>query len=536
MSLLRAAGKVSFLTLVSRVLGLVRDVVTYSVFGTSWVSGAFVLAWTVPNLLRRLLGEGALSAAFLPAFARARAREGEPAARALMASVGGALVFGLGSLCAIAVVVGLAIPPDAWQLQPGANAPAGVGSAEVGALFRDLLAILLPYAVPVCVLAIWSGALQSLGSFGPGASAPILLNLFWLAALAVVHVRGTDDLAGAARLVAWFLLAGGFAQLALAAVPLHRRGFLAPLRWPRRGDASRAVFVAMLPTAIGMSVVQLNVLLDQAIAAWMIGAEANNHVYLANRLLLFPHALVALPLATVVFPKLAEHASRDDNGALRKALDSALSLTMLLAVPAAVGLALIADTLLDVAFVHGRYTAEDAATTRWTTIMLVLGLPAIGSAQLQARALYALGDTRTPAIVSAVLVLVNASLNLVLVGVFGFGVAGLTAATSVCAYANAIVLRSLLARHIGRSTVVGGAIARTLLASSVMGAAIAGLGLVLPEGGSRSLRTLLGLVLPIAVGIGVWLIALVLLRSPELDALRQRLAARRARRRAARET
>lgn len=526
MSLLRAAGRVSFLTLVSRVLGLVRDSWTYHVFGMSWVSGAFVLAWTVPNLLRRLLGEGALSAAFVPAFARARTRGGDVAARSLLASVGGTLIVGLGGFCALVVLASFFVPPAAWHLAPGSDAPDVVTSAQVGALFQELLAILFPYALPVCLLAIWSGALNSLGSFGPGAAAPIVLNLFWLAALALVHARGGDDPTGAMRTVAWFLLAGGIAQLVLAAVFLRRRGFLTPPRLPGAGDAARGVFAAMLPTALGMSVVQLNVLLDQTIAAWLIGAEAINHVYLANRLLLFPHALVALPLATVVFPRLAEQASRDDGTALRKSLDQALSITLMLAVPAAVGLAMIADELLLVAFQHGHYSAEDVPTTRWTTVMLVAGLPAIGSAQLQARALYALGDTRTPALVSAWLVVANVVLNLVLVGVFGFGVPGLTAATSACAFANALILRRVVGKRIGRSGVEVGSIGRTLIASAVMAGVILAVERLVPAGGSRLARAVFGLALPIGAGIGTWFLALHLLRSPELAALRRRVARR----------
>ncbi|MFO1053987.1 MAG: murein biosynthesis integral membrane protein MurJ [Planctomycetota bacterium] len=530
MSLLRAAGAVSVLTLASRILGLVRDVVTYHVFGTSWVSGAFVLAWMVPNLLRRLFGEGALSAAFVPAFARARVQEqGESRARDLLASVSGALITGLAVVCAIVVVVGLVVPPEWWHLESGKGTQT-VSSAEVGNLFRHLLAILFPYVLPVCVLAVWTGALNALGVFSPSATAPIVLNLFWLGALGVLHARGTDDLPAAAHFVAWVLLLGGFAQLLLAAIPLRRRGFLPRPRWPRHGDGARAVFIAMLPTAFGMSVVQLNVLLDQSIAAWMIGAEANNYVYLANRLLLFPHALVALPLATVVFPTLALHASQDDHHSLRASLDRALSITMLLAVPAAVGLAAVCDDLLSVAFVHGRYTQADADTTRWTTITLVAGLPAIGSSQLLARALFALGDTKTPARYSAWLVAANVALNLFFVGVLHLGVAGLTAATSICAYGNSIALRIAVARRIGHSPVEGRAIIRTLIASAVMGAAILGLAALHGPGASGTSRLLFGLVIPIVVGIGVWVAVLHLLRSPELRELRARIAARRARR------
>ena len=171
------------------------------------------------------------------------------------------------------------------------------------------------------------------------------------------------------------------------------------------------------------------------------------------------------------------------------------------AVPAAVGLAAVCDDLLSVAFVHGRYTQADADTTRWTTITLVAGLPAIGSSQLLARALFALGDTKTPARYSAWLVAANVALNLFFVGVLHLGVAGLTAATSICAYGNSIALRIAVARRIGHSPVEGRAIIRTLIASAVMGAAILGLAALHGPGASGTSRLLFGLVIPIVVGM-----------------------------------
>ena len=530
MSLLRSAGAVSLLTFASRILGLLRDVVTYSLFGPSWVAGVFVLAWMVPNLLRRLFGEGALSAAFVPAFARARQRGGDASAKALLASVSGALLTGLLVLTAAVIAGALLLPPEAWHLRPGPGADATVESAQVGGLFRDLLTILFPFAIPICLLAVWSGALNSLGVFAPTAAAPIVLNCFWLGGLGILLGRGTDDLPNAARLLALFLLVGGVVQVALAVIPLRRRGFLPRPRLPQKGDGSRQVFIAMLPTVLGMSAVQLNVLLDQTIAAWLIGAEANNHIYLANRLLLFPHALVALPLATVVFPILAQHATEDDTHGLRRSLDRALSITMLLAVPAAVGLAAIVDDLLAVAFVHGRYLAADAATTRWTAVTLVAGLPAIGSSQLFAKALYALGDTRTPARIAAWMVVANVSLNLLFVGPLALGVAGLTTATSLCAYANSFLLRRAINRRMGTSPVERASILRTVGASLVMAAVILSIGYLVGDEHSRSGRALLGLALPIGAGIGVWLLTLLLMRSPELAELQARLRARRARR------
>jgi putative peptidoglycan lipid II flippase len=527
MSMLRAAGGMSILTLLSRVLGFVRDVVMYGVFGASWVSGAFVLAWMIPNLLRRLFGEGALSAAFIPAFTRSLREDDTTASRSLLAGVLGGLTVALVAASIFVTIAALLIPASFWSLEPG-NDPTGHANTEtVGALFGELLAILFPYVLPVCLLAIGAGALNAYGRFAAPTAAPVLLNLLWIATLLAIGDRDAAQLPSAMRIVAWALLIGGFLQLSLVAIPLRRRGMLPTPIWPAAGHPARAVFAAMIPTALGMSVVQLNVLLDQAIATWLIGTEATNHIYLANRLLLFPHALVALPLATAVFPTLARHAGNSDLNAVAEQLGRAIHYTIALALPAAAGLVVLADELLAIGFVHGRYTEADAAITRWTTIALVAGLPAIGSSQLLARGFYAIGDMRTPARVAAWMVLVNISMNLVLVGGFDAGVAGLTAATSLSAWCNSVCLRSRLRRHGIRIVVGFAAVSRSVIATAAMVLAIVAIERVVPGGDSRLARALWQLVLPIVVGIGVWLLVQLWLGRDLLAVIRSRLRRKR---------
>ncbi|MGA0059632.1 MAG: murein biosynthesis integral membrane protein MurJ [Planctomycetota bacterium] len=532
MSFLRAASSMSALTLLSRILGLVRDVWTSHLLGTSWVNGVLQLAWMMPNMLRRLFGEGALSAAFVPVFARTVEQNGQSAARGLLASVFGAMLLGLGLVCLAVVWTTGWLPPETWHLSPAPDGdmagPATPG--EVGGLLNGLLAVLFPYALPVCLLAVLAGALNVFGVFAPAAAAPALLNVFGLAGLLHGWLASPDDLPGIATTVAWWLLVGGVAQLSLVVIPLRRRGCMPAPRLPRRGDGSGTVFRTMLPTILGMSLVQLNVFLDQGLAAWLLGTGSNYHIFLANRLLLFPHSLVALPLATAVFPRLATDASRDDLAAVRTQLDRAAGATLFLAVPATVGLALISDTLLDVAFVHGRYTAEDAVTTRWTTIALIAGLPALGASQLAARALYALGDPKTPARTSGVLVFVNLTLNLTFVLALGLGVAGLTAATSCCTYISAFVLRRAVARRAPGGVSAIGPVLRAVGASAVMAVVIVGIRAILPEMESRTGRTLVELLLPVVVGMAAYVAAQSAMRSPEIGLLREGIARRRARR------
>ncbi len=522
-SLLRAAGSISAWTLVSRVLGLVRDILTTHVLGVNWVSGTFVLAWMLPNMLRRLFGEGALAASFVPAYTRRITHRDTDGARGLLASVTGVVAVTLGGLSLVVVAVALLAPPTLLGLDP----VDGASSAERGRLLADLLAILFPYALPICLVAIYAGAGHALGVFAPSAAAPALLNVFWIGALVFVATDSDADLERAVRIVAIALMAGGIAQLALTCRPLARRDQLPRPRWPKPGDGTRQVLLAMGPTVLGLSLVQVNLLVDQTIAYGLIGPEANNYVFLANRLLLFPHALIALPLATAVFPRLAAEASRENLVSLRRNLDRAQAVTLFMALPATAGLCVVAGNLIDVAFVHGRYTAADAATTTWTTIALVVGLPALGIAQLHARALYAMGRASEPAKVAAILVVLNLALNLTFAIGLGLGVAGLTAATSCCTVVNAWALGRAVTRATGKGESHGSSWLRLAITTALM----VGVLLVLPGPGAdatRLARFLLGVMLPVTAGIAVYGGLHVALRSPEWRAVQERLRARRA--------
>ncbi|MHC4515106.1 MAG: lipid II flippase MurJ, partial [Planctomycetota bacterium] len=297
---IQRASAISLVTLGSRVLGLVRDALMFSMLRASWAAGAFWLAWMIPNLLRRLFGEGALSAAFVPAYAKALDRDGPKPARRLLASVSGLLLVSLGGVTAVAWLLCLIMPPSLIGTSSGADPLAGGGATaqQHGELLLDLLAILFPYAIPICLVAVLAGALNCHGVFALPAAAPIVLNLFWIGGLVVALATGMDDLADIVVLVAWCLVAAGGAQLLLVALPLARRGHLPPPR-PAVTDESRAVLRGMAPTVVGMSVLQISALLDQGIAVYLIDPGANSYIVLANRLLLFPHALISLALATV---------------------------------------------------------------------------------------------------------------------------------------------------------------------------------------------------------------------------------------------
>lgn len=519
MSTLRAASAISVVTLVSRILGLVRDTMMTHLLGTSWAMGAFTRAWSIPNLLRRLFGEGALSAALVPAFARARTRS-DAEARHVLAGVSGALGLGLLTLTVVVVALCLLLPADWVGLDPEA---AGVPRAESGRLLLDLTLILFPYVVPICLAATYAGVQNALGQFALPAASPVLLNLLWIGGILAAGHLGASTGREVSLLVAVTLLLGGFAQLLLSVVPLWRRGFLPRPCLPRRGDASAAVFSAMAPTILGLSVTQLSILIGQNLAEYLTGPGSSTHVYLANRLLLFPHALTALAAATAVFPTLSLLAARGDLKGLRQKLDVAVHGTSILAFPAAFGLLALSEELVSIAFVHGHYTEADAEKTALATGYLVAGLPFLSVAQLYARALYALSDYRTPALASVVLLAVNVAADLLFVLGLGMGAEGLTLATSLCAALNAAWLRARLADLLPAGRKLWRPLLRIAVATAAMSAAVLWAARLVPAEG-RLARAVWHLAMPIGLGIAVYAAVHVATGGRELvDLVRRRL-------------
>jgi putative peptidoglycan lipid II flippase len=512
-SILRAASVVSALTLLSRILGFIRDVLMYRLLGATWVSGTFTYVWMFPNLLRTWFGEGALSASFLPAFTRARAQHGEAAGRSLLASVLGVLLLLLGAFTCLAVLVALCLPPE-WLHMRAVPGQDGADSTTHGRFFLDLVAILFPYSLPICVAAILGGVLNALGSFAAAAAVPALLNIVWITGL-VVAAATCDTLADAARLMSAFLLLGGLLQLALVALPLWRRGLLPHPRLPARGDPARAVFQTMLPAVLGLSIGKLGVLINIAMARHLISPQATNFVYLADRLLLFPYALTSLALVTAVFPRLAELAARGERQQLRARVNESLQIAWFLTVPSSVGLMLVGDSLFSICFASERFTAADVRLAAATTTCMVAGLPFLSCAQLLARALYALGDVRRPARIAIVLFAVNLALNLLFVLGLETGVQGLPLATSICSLLNASLLYALVHATAGGPHLVLWPYLRVLLATAIMAPIVVFASGWFPATGGLG-RAAGELLLPVAAGIAGYLVVHGLLGGREL--------------------
>jgi len=486
--LVRRTALVSVLTLVSRVLGFVREMLAAALFGDrSGIYDAFITAWRVPNLFRRFLGEGAISTSFQTALTQVDADHGDEVGRALFWSTARLLT---GVLIGLTVVtLGLvALVPDTMPLTGWRWLGADPGPV------RELTMRLMPFVLFICLAALVSGALQVRGVFGAPAWAPAVLNLFWLATLMIVaHAFRSDgpryivDEASRhlamTRWLAWGALASGLAQLAVQLPALRGAGLAGGPRvtLPPGISAPSMVLKRALPLAFGAAVYQVNVMIDGFMAEALLADGGPTIHYLANRVQQFPLALVAIAATSAVFPVMQAYGHVGNRAALRRLHDRTHVAVALVAVPASAGLAVLAYPFSEAVFQRGEFGAEGVARTALTLQILCLAILPAGATGLVVRAYYALGDLRTPVRVSALLLVVNVALNVLFLVGLGLDVEGLALATAITSWMNVLLLWPGLASRLGlpRGEVAfAGPLARIVLASVVAAAVAKGVLLV----------------------------------------------------------
>jgi putative peptidoglycan lipid II flippase len=421
----RAAGVVGALTVVSRVTGLLRDAVVGYLFGAGTAADAFFVAFRIPNLLRRLVGEGAASAAFIPIFTdylttRPR-READHVARVLFTIMAVALA-------AITIAGVLLAAPITRLFAPGfATVP---GKLE---LTISLTRLVFPYVLFIGIVAAATGILNSLRDFTAPALSPIVFNVVLVVvAIAAAPWLGIYGLAVGT-------VVGGMAQL-LTQVPALKR-LRVPLRpgWDPRHPAVGRLGRLMLPTVFGSAVYQINVLVSTMFAS-LLPAGSVSYLWYAERLLEFPLGVFAVALSTAALPSFAALAKRDA-AEFRETVGFALRLVNVVALPAAVGLAVLADPITSVLFQRGEFGAQEAQQTAVAVRWFALGLWSVASARMLVPAFYALEDTRTPVLTAAVAFLANLGFVILFIGPLpapidsplGRGLAAATRAASVLA-------------------------------------------------------------------------------------------------------
>lgn len=431
----RTSHLVGLCTLASRVLGFVRETLMASLIGVNAVGGALTLAFRIPNLFRRLFGEGAFTAVFLPMYTRTLDREGPAAARGMLAAVSGALLGSLAALSALVAAVCLFAPRE-WIV------PDGAAAAQWNLTF-DYLAVLFPYLVLVIAYALAMAVLNAHGSFLVSAAAPALQNLVAIAGILVAYWMSVP-LPVAGLVVAWFFLMSGLAQFGVQVPALARAGALVVPSLAPRHPAVRSVAREMAPLVLGLGLPQLNLLADQLIAVAFLSEGSNQYLSLADRLLQFPLGVIGIGAATVSFPLFTRLFAEGNLQTLRFELDRGIREISHLALPAAAGLIALAEPIARALFERGAFTAADTENTAPVIAMYALGVPALCVTPLVVRVFYAAGNTRTPVRVSAALVALNLALSLALVG--PLGAAGIALAFSATGFVNLAALLFLLGK------------------------------------------------------------------------------------------
>ncbi len=424
MKLLRSTAVFSAMTFLSRLSGYARDMVQATVFGASGLTDAFVVAYRIPNLLRRIFAEGAFAQAFVPVFSAARERGDRQALKELLDRVAG-------TLCAVVLVVtgiGILAAPAVVALV----APGYLADGERFDAASDMLRITFPYLFFISMTAFAGSVLNSFNRFALPALTPILHNLaiiaaaIWLAPLLEVPVQA----------LAWGVFAAGAIQLLVQVPALMRLGLLPRPRLGFHDPQVRRVIRLMGPAVFSASVAQINLLVGTAFASLLV-AGSQTWLYMADRLLEFPLGMIGVALGTVLLPTLSRRFAADDSQGYRAAIDWGLRVALLLALPAAVGLIVLAEPISATLYQHGAFTVHDTRMTAWALMALSLGLPGFMLSKVLAPAFFARQDTSTPMRAAVIVVVVNVALVSALVlplraqGVIGAH-AAIALSTGVC--------------------------------------------------------------------------------------------------------
>ena len=446
----------------SRILGVVREQVLAALFGAGNAMDAYNVAYRIPNLVRDLFAEGAMSSAFVPTFTRHLAHSGKPSAWRLANNV----INGLIVITGILVVLGIFFAEPLVELFAGAY-QAVPGKLELTVFLTRLM---LPFLTFVAVAAACMGMLNSLHRFFIPALSPAMYNVATIACavllVPLMPALGFPPIAG----IAVGSLIGGAAQLALQWPVLRREGYAYTPVLDWRDESLRRVLILMGPGTLGLAATQVNVFVNTVLATGE-GTGAVSWLNYAFRLMYLPIGLFGISIATATLPAVSRHAAQEDREGVRTTVADGLSLMLMLNVPATVGLMVLAVPIVRVIFERGAFAASDTVATAAALQFYALGLVGYSIVRISSPVFYALQQNRTPVIVSMATVAVNAALNLALVRVMGYR--GLALGTSIAALFNAVVLIALLRRSLGgiEGRRIAGSLARIAAASAAMGVA-----------------------------------------------------------------
>ncbi|MES3041539.1 MAG: murein biosynthesis integral membrane protein MurJ [Pseudomonadota bacterium] len=421
----RSTFIVSAMTLLSRIAGLVRDMVFMNLFGAGKLMDAFLVAFKIPNFLRRLFAEGAFSQAFVPVLTDVRATRGDAAVRQLIDHVAGSLTLIIGSISAIAIVFAPAI---IFIFAPGFRE-----DALRFDLASDMLRITFPYLLLISLTAFAGGILNTYGRFGASSFTPVLMNLsmigcaIWLAPLLTTPIMA----------LAWGVLISGIVQLGFQWLPLRQINLVPRFKPNFKDPDVKRILTLMIPAMFGVSVSQINLLLDTILASFLVAGSVS-WLYTAERLTELPLGLIGIAVATVILPTLStKHAEKSD-AEFRGTIDWALKVIVMVGLPASLAMGILAEPLMASLFHHGAFDSNDVVKSAMALQALSGGILAFMLIKVFAPAFYARQDVKTPVRIGIIAMVANMVFNLMLV--WHLEHVGLSLASTLSAFLNAGLL------------------------------------------------------------------------------------------------
>lgn len=424
MSLVKSIAKFGSFTLLSRVLGFVRDLVVARYFGADADTDAFFVAFKIPNFMRRLFAEGAFSMAFVPVLNEYKEKRPNEL-KGFVDDVSGTL----GSVLLLVTVLGVLGAPVLVMI----FAPGFIGDADKATLATDMLRLTFPYLMFISLTALAGGILNTYERFGIPAFTPVLLNISLIGAtLFLAPMMDRPIMA-----LAWGVLIAGIAQLLFQFPFLAQLKLLPRPRLNRQDEGVKRIIKLMIPALFGVSVTQISLLLDTLLASFLITGSIS-WLYYSDRLMEFPLGILGVALGTVILPRLSQKHASDSPEDFSRTIDWALRWVLLLGVPSAVGLIVLSGPMIATLFHSGEFTGNDVLMAERSLIAYAIGLVAFMGIKVLAPGFYARQDMKTPVRIAVIAMLTNMTFNLLLM--FPLGHAGLALATTIAAGVNATLL------------------------------------------------------------------------------------------------
>ncbi len=425
MKLLKAIATVGGLTMLSRLAGFVRDILTASILGAGFIADAFFVALKLPNFFRRITAEGAFSISFIPVFSQTLENEGRKEAQEFARNMMGYMVFILTPVCLLAM---LAMPWVIYGIAPGfANDPVRYDLAV------ELSRITFPYLLFISMTALVGGVLNAVDRYAPFAAAPVFFNLCLIIALLTHQLSGGTP----AHAMAWAVTISGVVQLAWVYFFARKEGFSLRVQWPKVTERSRRMLRLMIPGLVGAGVMHINLFVDVVLAS-LLPAGSVSYLYYADRLTQLPLGVIGIAIGTALLPMLSRAIAGGRTNEARDLFNRSFEFALLLVLPAGLALMVIAYPIVAALFQHGAFERFDAVVTAYVLMAYAAGLPAYVLSKVFSAAFYANQDTKTPVKIAIVVALFNLGMSLFLIQYFK--VMGIAAATSMAGWLQLVML------------------------------------------------------------------------------------------------